>query len=133
MTTSLPTPTISQASQAIHRPLHRSARAHGLFDLTLPELESRILGLGFPAYRARQVWGWTYRQFAADYAAMTNVPAPLREALAADLPITLLQPIRTLTADDGETIKTLYSTGDGQMLETVLMLYPERATVCVSC
>ncbi len=47
--------------------------------------------------------------------------------------MTTLAPVRTLTADDGETIKTLYRTGDGQLLETVLMLYPDRATVCVSC
>ena len=48
-------------------------------------------------------------------------------------PSTLLQPVRTLTADDGETIKSLYRTRDGELLETVLMLYPDRATVCVSC
>ena len=47
--------------------------------------------------------------------------------------MTTLTPVRTLTADDGETIKTLYRTVDGQLLETVLMLYPDRATVCVSC
>ena len=41
--------------------------------------------------------------------------------------------MRSVATDDGETIKTLYRTGDGQVLETVLMLYPNRATVCVSC
>jgi 23S rRNA (adenine2503-C2)-methyltransferase len=64
---------------------------------------------------------------------MTNIPAALRDALAPTTPLSLLEPVRTLSADDGETIKTLYRTGDGQMLETVLMLYPDRATVCVSC
>jgi 23S rRNA (adenine2503-C2)-methyltransferase len=110
----------------------RSERPRGLYDLTLPYLESHVVALGFPAYRARQVWGWAYKQLVTDYAAMTNVPALLREALATDLPLTLLHPARTLTADAGETVKTLSSTGDGQLLETVLMLYPERATVCVS-
>jgi 23S rRNA (adenine2503-C2)-methyltransferase len=64
---------------------------------------------------------------------MSNIPAALRDALQTTSPLPLLQPVRTLTADDGETIKTLYRTGDGQLLETVLMLYPDRATVCVSC
>ncbi|MCD6033482.1 MAG: radical enzyme Cfr family, partial [Thermomicrobiales bacterium] len=64
---------------------------------------------------------------------MPNVPVALREALATAVPMTTLAPVRTLTADDGETIKTLYRTDDGQLLETVLMLYPDRATVCVSC
>ena len=89
--------------------------------------------LGFPRYRARQVWGWVYRQLVTDYAEMRNIPAALREALATAAPLTLLEPTRILTADDGETVKILYRTGDGQLLETVLMLYPDRATLCVSC
>jgi 23S rRNA (adenine2503-C2)-methyltransferase len=89
--------------------------------------------LGHPAYRARQIWGWAYRQLVPDYAEMRNLPAALRETMQEAEPMSLLTPVRTLTADDGETIKTLYRTGDGELLETVLMLYPDRATVCVSC
>ena len=33
----------------------------------------------------------------------------------------------------GDTIKALFRTDDGELFETVLMLYPDRATVCVSC
>jgi 23S rRNA (adenine2503-C2)-methyltransferase len=111
----------------------RRERPRGLYDLTLPELEARVAELGYPEYRARQVWGWAYRQLARDYAEMTNIPATLRDALTIEAPMKTLAPVRTLTADDGETIKTLFRTGDGQLLETVLMLYPDRATVCVSC
>jgi 23S rRNA (adenine2503-C2)-methyltransferase len=111
----------------------RSERPRGLYDLTLPQLEARVVALGYPAYRARQVWIWAYRQLARDYAAMTNLPVAFRDVLTAQTPLTTLTPIRTLTADDSETIKTLYRTEDGQLLETVLMLYPDRATVCVSC
>src|SRR5690606_4117897 len=60
-------------------------------------------------------------------------PATLRDELRAIAPMDTLEPVRTVTADDGETIKTLYRTQDGELLETVLMLYPDRATVCVSC
>lgn len=111
----------------------RASRPRGLYDLSLAELETRMPELGAPTYRARQIWGWAYRQLVPDYAAMANLPAALRDTLAADLPISVLEPVRTLTADDGETIKALYRTRDGQLLETVLMLYPDRATVCVSC
>jgi len=111
----------------------RAARPVGLYDQTLPELEERLRGLDAPAYRARQVFEWAYRHLAADYAAMTTLPAALRADLDATLPVTTLATVRELTADDGDTIKTLYRTGDGQLVETVLMLYPERATVCVSC
>jgi 23S rRNA (adenine2503-C2)-methyltransferase len=130
----LPTISLPQSPpRPVRATLPRNQRPHGLYDLTLPQLEARLVELGSPAYRARQVWGWTYRQLVAEYDAMQNVPAGLRETLAEVLPLRLLTPVRTLTADDGETIKMLFSTGDGQLLETVLMLYPDRGTICVSC
>jgi 23S rRNA (adenine2503-C2)-methyltransferase len=111
----------------------RAARPRGAFDLSLPELETRLTELGFPAYRGRQVWRWAYRQLVGDYASMTNIPAALRDALESEAPLSLLEPVRAVATDDGDTIKTLYRTADGHVLETVLMLYPNRATVCVSC
>jgi 23S rRNA (adenine2503-C2)-methyltransferase len=143
----LPTQDPNTESERSTPPLatRRSRRPRGLYDLTLPDLEARIVELGYPAYRARQVWGWAYRQLVNDYAEMRNIPAKLRDNLAHTMPLTLLEPIRTVASDDGETIKTLYRTSDGEtppssggglggeLLETVLMLYPERATVCVSC
>jgi 23S rRNA (adenine2503-C2)-methyltransferase len=111
----------------------RTARPRRAYDLSLPELEARVLDLGFPAYRGRQLWGWMYRQLVADYSAMANIPAALRDALATEAPLSLLESVRAVASVDGETIKTLYRTGDGHVLETVLMLYPNRATVCVSC
>ena len=126
-------PTSTIARRPIRVATARAARPRGLFDLAVPELTDRVEELGFPAYRARQVWGWAYRHLVTDYATMTNLPAPQRAALAMAAPIALLEPVRTLIADDGETIKSLYRTADGELLETVLMLYPNRATVCVSC
>ena len=111
----------------------RAPRPRGLYDLSAAELETRVSDQGLPAYRARQLWGWAYRQLVTDYSEMTNIPESLRGPLSRLAPISLLEPVRNLSSDDGETIKTLYRTGDGQVLETVLMLYPNRATVCVSC
>ncbi len=136
MTASIPASLNSPSSTqkpSPRRALPRADRPRGLYDLTLPELEVRVAELGVPAYRARQVWGWAYRQLVTDFAEMANLQTPLREALTTAEPMTLLEPVRTVTADDGETIKTLYRTADGELLETVLMLYPDRATVCVSC
>jgi 23S rRNA (adenine2503-C2)-methyltransferase len=111
----------------------RAGRPRGVYDLSLHELETKMLELGFPAYRARQLWGWAYRRCVTDYPEMTNIPAALRDLLGGQAPLSLLEPVRAVASEDGETIKTLYRTGDDQMLETVLMLYPNRATVCVSC
>ena len=117
----------------IGRGLPRAERPLGFFDLSLPEVEERLRAAGQPAYRARQLYGWAYRRLAPDYEGMGNLPAALRRELAETLPFSTLTPVRELSADGGETIKTLYRTGDGQLIETVLMLYPDRATVCVSC
>lgn len=115
------------------RPLPRAERPLGLYDLSLEELTGHIVRAGFPAFRARQVWHWVYRQLAPDYATMTNLSAALRVWLTANLPLATMPVIRDVATDDGETHKLLYQTADGQYVETVLMLYPGRATVCVSC
>jgi 23S rRNA (adenine2503-C2)-methyltransferase len=126
-------PTSPPAAAPLRPRVARSERPRSLYDLTLPELEEQVRAAGAPAYRARQIYSWLYRHLVDDYAAMTNVPADLRATLAASLPLAPLAPVREVNADDGETVKTLARTVDGQLVETVLMFYPDRATVCVSC
>jgi len=111
----------------------RGERPVGLYDLTLTELEARLASLDQPRYRARQIYTWVYRHPLDNYREMTNLPSELRGALAESLPLSTLAPVHEVVADGGETIKTLYRTMDGELIETVLMLYPDRATVCVSC
>jgi 23S rRNA (adenine2503-C2)-methyltransferase len=62
---------------------------------------------------------------------MTELPVALRDALAAALPPALHEE-STQTADGGETTKWLWSLADRARVETVLMRYPDRVTVCVS-
>ncbi len=94
-------------------------------------LESTLTAHGEPAYRARQVWGWTAAG-AAGYDAMTNVPVRLREALTAEVPYSTLTVEDELHAKDG-TVKTLFRTQDGHPVEAVLMRYRDgRRSICVS-
>jgi 23S rRNA (adenine2503-C2)-methyltransferase len=98
------------------------------YDVTRHELAD-ILD-GEPAYRVRQVWdGLHIRVQRPDD--MTELPSALRTTLATALPPALRQVTRQ-TADDGETTKWLWSLADGARVETVLMRYPDRVTVCVS-
>lgn len=129
------TTTQISSSTPVTRPvrLARRNRPVALYDLTLAELEERLAADGVPRYRARQIFHWAYRQLAVDYDAMTVLPKTLRADLATRLPLTPLTPVREVQTDDGETIKTLFRTVDGQHIETVLMFYPDRTTVCVSC
>ena len=111
----------------------RAARPKTLSDLRLDELEVRLEGMGEPAYRAKQIYGALYQKLVPGYDEMTTLPKALRAKLAEELPIGPLKTVREVQTDDGETIKTLYETADGELIETVLMLYADRATVCVSC
>ena len=124
------------APQPAQRPLsRRTTRPVTAYGLTLPELEAKAVELGEPAFRGRQIARWLYdpARLATSYEQMTDLPAALRTKLAAELPIQSLTRVRELQTDNGDTIKSLYRAHDGQLLETVLMLYRDRATVCVSC
>ena len=85
---------------------------------------------GEPRYRLDQLWDGLYTQLAAP-ADITNVPKALRDRIAAELPTALTQQVRRVS-DGGDTVKYLWSLADGSQIETVLMLYPDRVTVCVS-
>jgi 23S rRNA (adenine2503-C2)-methyltransferase len=94
-------------------------------------LEARLLELGEPAFRARQVWEWAARG-AAGYEAMTNLPARLRAELAREVPFSTLALVHESRARDG-TVKALFRTRDGHPVETVLMRYRAgRRSVCLS-
>lgn len=88
--------------------------------------------LGLPKYRANQLAKHYYGRLEADTRTMTDLPAVAREEVATALFPTLMTPIREIDADDGETQKTLWRLHDGTLLESVLMRYPNRATLCIS-
>jgi 23S rRNA (adenine2503-C2)-methyltransferase len=94
-------------------------------------LESTLLELDQPAYRAGQVWSWAARG-AAGYEAMTDLPKALREELAARVPFSTLTVEVQREASDG-TIKVLFRTVDGHPVEAVLMRYRDgRRSLCLS-
>ena len=98
------------------------------YDLTREELAELLDGE--PAYRVRQVWDGLHVRVQRPED-LTELPATLRTALEAALPPALVEVSRQ-SADDGETTKWLWALGDGARVETVLMRYPDRVTVCVS-
>jgi 23S rRNA (adenine2503-C2)-methyltransferase len=98
-------------------------------DLAL--LDHSLAAAGEPAFRARQVWRWTARG-AAGFGEMTDLPAALRDRLAAEVPFSSLGLQREARASDG-TVKALFHTHDGRAVEAVLMRYRDgRRSVCVS-
>lgn len=114
-----------------------------LADLSTPQLREKLAGLGEPGYRARQLCAQYFGRYVDDTAAMTDLPAAARDRIGRELFPRLLTPVRTLTCDDGTTVKTLWRLFDGALVESVLMRYPgsgaapgktrpSRVTLCVS-
>ena len=85
---------------------------------------------GEPAYRVRQVWDGLYRRGLRP-AEMTELPAPLRRHLDDLLPAALTEVARR-TSDGGTTTKWLWELDGGGRVESVLMRYGGRVTLCVS-
>ena len=103
-----------------------------LLDLSLDELTALIVDLDEPTFRARQIWDWIYQRYAGDFAQMTNLPKPLRAKLAAVAVIDPLTPITRIGSAAADTQKVLFQLADSQTIETVLMLYDKRRTLCIS-
>ncbi|MDF0531574.1 23S rRNA (adenine(2503)-C(2))-methyltransferase RlmN [Tsukamurella sp. 8F] len=103
-----------------------------LADLTDAELRDAVTGLGLPAFRANQLARHYYGRLDADAAGMTDLPAAARPTVAEALFPQLMSPVRHLDCDGGTTRKTLWKLHDGTLLESVLMRYPDRATLCIS-
>ncbi len=97
----------------------------------LDRLHETLAAAGEPAFRARQVWSWAARGAHA-YGEMTDLPAPLRARLAAEVPFSTLKLVHEAHASDG-TVKALFHTAEGRPVEAVLMRYRDgRRSVCVS-
>ncbi len=99
--------------------------------MDLDKLDQFLAESGERPFRTRQVWAWAARG-ARGYEEMRNLPAELRERLAAQVPFSSLTEQREAVSRDG-TVKTLFATGDGRPLEAVLMRYRDgRRSLCLS-
>jgi len=103
-----------------------------LADLDPAQRRAAVTALGEPAFRASQLSRHYFARLTHDPAGMTDLPARSRERLSAALLPGLLTAEQELSCDDGTTRKTLWRAFDGAYVESVLMRYPDRVTVCVS-
>lgn len=102
------------------------------FDFNLTELVKHPVFTDQPGYRVRQVWQQVYKNHKFDPMQINNVPLELRRKMkdAFDFePVTVAQKI---TGDGNQAEKIAFSLRDGSKIETVLMRYTERNTICIS-
>lgn len=100
--------------------------------MNFTELSAVLSDMGLPSYRAKQIYSWIHQKCAVSYDEMTNLPLSLRSELSAKLPLQVCGiEKKQVSASDG-TVKYLFSFGDGEYAESVLMKYKYGYTICVS-
>jgi 23S rRNA (adenine2503-C2)-methyltransferase len=103
-----------------------------LADLTPAERRAAVIDLGQPAFRAGQLSTHYFSHLAERPEQMTDLPKAARAELVGDLLPPLLTHVRDLDCDGGATRKSVWRLFDGATVESVLMRYPDRVTMCVS-
>ncbi len=103
-----------------------------LADLPLADRRAAVADLGEPPFRAVQLSRHFFGRFTDSPAEMSDLPLASRDALAQAMMPRLLAAERELSCDGGTTRKTLWRAFDGALVESVLMRYPDRVTMCVS-
>ena len=103
-----------------------------LADLTPEQRVEKVKELGMPGFRAAQLEKHYFTHYTSDPAQMTDLPAAARDELVHGMLPPLLTEVRRLETDKGDTIKFLWKLHDGALVESVLMRYPGRITLCVS-
>jgi 23S rRNA (adenine2503-C2)-methyltransferase len=103
-----------------------------LVDLSAGERRDAVVALGEKPFRAGQLSHHYFGRWTVDPEQMTDIPASTRERLVSELMPRLFTVVRTVTCDAGATRKALLRAHDGTLVESVLMRYPDRATVCIS-
>jgi 23S rRNA (adenine2503-C2)-methyltransferase len=134
MTTDLPEPTTERPrpGQLTFSAPRRGKPPRHLADLAPDERKAAVKALGHKGFRAKQLSTHYFERLVESPDDMTDLPKAIRDDLVADLLPTLLTPVVQRTADDGATIKSAWRLHDGAIVESVLMRYPRRVTICIS-
>ena len=112
-----------------------------IYELDYAELAELIAGWEQPAYRALQIWQGLYQQFYTQPDQFTALPHSLRLRLSEHFNRTTSQKEATfshlalsavLNSADQATQKSLFRLPDQRLIETVLMRYDRRRTLCIS-
>jgi 23S rRNA (adenine2503-C2)-methyltransferase len=99
--------------------------------LPLKDLEARILAMGHPAFRARQLYRWMYKERETEFENMTDLSKQFRQNLQEQFCLPKIEVSETHPSDDG-TVKYLVKLQDGHQVESVFIPTEGRATLCVS-
>jgi 23S rRNA (adenine2503-C2)-methyltransferase len=102
------------------------------YDLTRDDLARILDEMGEPKYRANQIWEGVYKHLWEDPADFYPIPKTLRDRLSESFRFRSVEDIQALRSKDRKSEKLLFRTNHGDFIESVLMIYKERRTLCIS-
>lgn len=100
--------------------------------LNMTELEEFLTEMGQKRFRAKQIYEWLHVKQVDSFEEMTNLSKSLRERLEESCKIASLQQVQVQVSKLDGTRKYLFSLGDGNLIESVLMRYKHGNSVCIS-
>ncbi len=103
-----------------------------LVDMTDEQKSEAAAELGLPKFRVKQLANHYFAHYDTDVAGYSDFPSAHAQAAQEMFFPQLIKPLMEQEADEGTTIKTLWELFDGSRIESVLMRYPQRATLCIS-
>ena len=121
-----------EPGQLVFDPPRRGKPPQHLADFDPAERKAAVEALGHKGFRAKQLSTHYFEHLVESPADMSDLPKAIRDELVAALMPQLLTPVRTQLADKGKTVKSVWRLHDGALIESVLMRYPKRVTICVS-
>jgi 23S rRNA (adenine2503-C2)-methyltransferase len=123
---------MSEIKLVFDAPKPKSKAPRHLADMNVEERREKAKELGIPAFRVNQISTHYFTHYNDDPESWSDFPKDLREMVRREFLPQLITLVRSVTCDDGMTRKDLFRLHDGVLVESVLMRYPERTTVCVS-
>ena len=103
-----------------------------LMDLSAQQRRVAFVELGLPGFRADQVSRQWLGRLSNDPSTWTDLPVGIASQVSKVLLPELLTEVMMLSCDGGSTVKYVWQLHDGARVESVLMRYPERVTMCIS-
>ncbi len=101
-------------------------------DLDVAQRKEALIAMGMPGFRADQISRHVFEHLVTDIGQWSDIPEAAKSQIGSELFPKILDPVRSIECDNGETVKTLWKLHDGSLVESVLMRYPSRVTICIS-
>ena len=123
---------MSELKLVFDEPVQKKKAPKHLADFAPADRKALAKELGFQPFRAAQVATHYFTHLSNNPDDWSDIPAAERQAISEALTPKLIELVMTRTTDGGMTRKDLWKLHDGVLVESVLMRYSDRTTVCIS-